>query len=36
LRRQEEFRKNSHIKIPTKSNCANFQSLVIFKNSIFI
>jgi hypothetical protein len=32
----EEFKKNPHIKIPPKSPCANFQSLGIFKNSIFI
>jgi hypothetical protein len=36
LRRLEEFRKNSHVKIPPKSPCANFQSLGIFKNLIFI
>jgi hypothetical protein len=30
----EDFRKNPHVKIPTKSPCANFQSLGIFKNSI--
>jgi hypothetical protein len=36
LRRLEEFRKNPHVKIPPKSSCANFQSLVIFKNLIFI
>jgi hypothetical protein len=34
LRRLEEFRKNSHAKIPPKSSCANFQSLGIFKNQI--
>jgi hypothetical protein len=28
--------KNPHVKIPPKSPCANFQSLGIFKNSIFI
>jgi hypothetical protein len=32
----EEFRKNPHVKIPPKSSCANFQSLAIFKNLIFI
>jgi hypothetical protein len=31
----EDFRKNSHVKIPPKSPCANFQSLAIFKNPIF-
>jgi hypothetical protein len=31
----EDFRKNPHVKIPPKSPCANFQSLGIFKNSIF-
>jgi hypothetical protein len=36
LRSLEEFRKNPHVKIPPKSPCANFQSLAIFKNSIFI
>jgi hypothetical protein len=36
LRSLEEFRKNPHIKIPPKSPCANFQSLGIFKNVIFI
>jgi hypothetical protein len=36
LRSLEEFRKNPHIKIPPKSPCANFQSLGIFKNQIFI
>jgi hypothetical protein len=36
LRSLEEFRKNYHVKIPPKSPCANFQSLGIFKNSIFI
>jgi hypothetical protein len=36
LRSLEEFRKNPHIKIPPKSSCANFQSLAIFKNLIFI
>jgi hypothetical protein len=32
----EDFRKNPHVKIPPKSPCANFQSLGILKNSIFI
>jgi hypothetical protein len=32
LRSPEEFSKNSHVKIPPKSPCANFQSLCIFKN----
>jgi hypothetical protein len=32
----EEFRKNSHVKIPPKSSCANFQSLGILKKSNFI
>jgi hypothetical protein len=32
----EDFRKNPRVKIPPKSPCANFQSLVIFKNPIFI
>jgi hypothetical protein len=36
LRSLEEFRKNPHVKIPPKSSCANFQSLGIFKNLIFI
>jgi hypothetical protein len=36
LRSLEEFRKNPHIKIPPKSPPTNFQSLVIFKNPIFI
>jgi hypothetical protein len=36
LRSLEEFRKNPHIKIPPMSSCANFQSLAIFKNLIFI
>jgi hypothetical protein len=36
LRSLEEFRKNPHVKIPPKSPCANFQSLGIFKNLIFI
>jgi hypothetical protein len=36
LRSLEEFRKNPHVKIPPKSSCANFQSLAIFKNLIFI
>jgi hypothetical protein len=36
LRSLEEFRKNPHVKILPKSSCANFQSLGIFKNLIFI
>jgi hypothetical protein len=36
LRSLEEFRKNPCVQIPHKSPCANFQSLDIFKNSIFI
>jgi hypothetical protein len=32
----KDFRKNPHVKIPPKSPCANFQSLGIFKNLIFI
>jgi hypothetical protein len=36
LRSLEEFRKNPCVQIPPKSPCANFQSLGIFKNSIFI
>jgi hypothetical protein len=36
LRSLEEFRKNPHVKIPPKYSCANFQSLAIFKNLIFI
>jgi hypothetical protein len=32
----EDFRKKPHVKIPPKSPCANFQSLGIFKNLIFI
>jgi hypothetical protein len=35
LKSLEEFRKNPCVQIPPKSPCANFQSLVIFKNSIF-
>jgi hypothetical protein len=35
LRSLEEFGENPHVKIPPKSPCANFQSLGIFKNSIF-
>jgi hypothetical protein len=31
----EDFRKNSHVKIPPKSPSTNFQSLDIFKNQIF-
>jgi hypothetical protein len=34
LRSLEEFRKNPHVKIPSKSPCANFQSHGIFKNQI--
>jgi hypothetical protein len=34
LRRLEEFRNNSHVKIPPKSPPTNFQSLGIFKNQI--
>jgi hypothetical protein len=36
LRSLEEFRKNSHVKIPPKSPFTNFQSLTIIKNQIFI
>jgi hypothetical protein len=36
LRSLEEFGKNPHVRIPPKSSCANFQSLAIFKNLIFI
>jgi hypothetical protein len=36
LRSLEEFRKNQHVKISPKSPCANFHSLGIFKNLIFI
>jgi hypothetical protein len=36
LRSLQEFRKNPHVKIAPKSSCADFQSLGIFKNSIFI
>jgi hypothetical protein len=36
LRSLEEFRKNSHVKIPPKSASTNFQSLVIIKNQFFI
>jgi hypothetical protein len=36
LRSLEEFRKNPHVKIPPKSPCANFQSLVKFKNPFLI
>jgi hypothetical protein len=32
----EDFRKNPHVKISPKSPCANFQSLGIYKNLIFI
>jgi hypothetical protein len=35
LRSPEEFRKNTHVKIPPKSPCANFQNLGKFKNPIF-
>jgi hypothetical protein len=35
LRSLEEFRKNPHVKVPSKSPCANFQSLGKFKNPIF-
>jgi hypothetical protein len=35
LRCLEEFRKNSHVKIPPKSPSTNFQSLGKFKNPIF-
>jgi hypothetical protein len=35
LRSLEEFKKNTHVKIPPKSPCANFQSLGKFKNPIF-
>jgi hypothetical protein len=35
LRSQEEFRKNTHVKIPPKSPSTNFQSLGKFKNPIF-
>jgi hypothetical protein len=35
LRSLEEFRKNSHIKIPHKSPCANFHSPCKFNNLIF-
>jgi hypothetical protein len=36
LRSLEEFRKNPCAQITPKSPCVNFQSLGIFKNSIFI
>jgi hypothetical protein len=36
IRSLEEFRKNPHVKIPTKSPSTNFQSLGKFKNPIFI
>jgi hypothetical protein len=36
LRSLDEFRKNPHVKISLKYPCANFQSIGIFKNSIFI
>jgi hypothetical protein len=35
LRSLEEFRKNSHVKIPPKSPSTNFQSLDKFKNPTF-
>jgi hypothetical protein len=35
LRSLEEFRKNSHVKIPPKSRSTNFQSFGKFKNLIF-
>jgi hypothetical protein len=35
LRSLEEFRKNTHVKIPPKSPSTIFQSLGKFKNSIF-
>jgi hypothetical protein len=35
LRSLEEFRKNSHVKIPPKSPSTKFQSLSKFKNTIF-
>jgi hypothetical protein len=34
LRSLEEFRKNPHVKIPTKSSSTIFQSLAIIKNQI--
>jgi hypothetical protein len=34
LRSLEEIRKKTHVKIPPKSPCANFQSLGKFKNSL--
>jgi hypothetical protein len=36
LRSLEEFRKNSHVKIPPKFPSTNFQSLAIIKNQFFI
>jgi hypothetical protein len=36
LRSLKEFRKNPQVKIPPKSPCANFLSLGIIKNLIFI
>jgi hypothetical protein len=36
LRSLEEFRKNSHVKVPPKSPSTNFQSLGKFKNLILI
>jgi hypothetical protein len=35
MRRIEEFRKNPHVKIPSKSPSTHFQSLGKFKNPIF-
>jgi hypothetical protein len=35
LRSLEEFKKNSHVKIPSKSRSTNFQSFGKFKNLIF-
>jgi hypothetical protein len=36
FRSLQEFKKNTNIKIPPKCPCTNFQSIGIFKNSIFI
>jgi hypothetical protein len=36
LRSLEEFRKNSHVKIPPKSPCANFQAMVNSKIQFLI
>jgi hypothetical protein len=36
LRSLEEFRKNPHVKIPSKFSSTNFQSLSKFKNPILI